>query len=332
MGKAAIIVVLGMSMIITKMLISSNERKIQLSDNLTIHYTGVIARNIAGSGANIALANLSQDPNWRGSLNSNFNGGNFSVMVADTVVGPDSLVKLTATGNYSNTQKTIQVMLGPMSYVIFADDNLKLQSGSGTITGNIHINNLINPINTNYNINGTITNAPPYVDPPTVDWDFFKNLAIAAGQYVASGNKDFTAGSSYTGVWYMKNRADIYDGVVINGTIVAVDKIKIYDDSNVTITATPSSYPAMIGGNKIEILEGCTVTINGYVYCVQDFDMFGDANINLTGSLTTINDFHNKGVATVDFTYDANYTTNLVGITFNSLSGSNLQIMSWQEF
>lgn len=113
MGTSTLLVVTGFTIIITTMLISSNEQTIALTVRATERYKQVIGSIGATSGANIALAKVAEDHEWRAGLPSiSFNGGNFSVTVVDTFVNPDSLIALTSTGSYGNTQKTIQVMVG----------------------------------------------------------------------------------------------------------------------------------------------------------------------------------------------------------------------------
>ncbi len=107
MGQAALIFVLGMTIVMGRMLVSSNEQIISLSQKITARYEKIIARYVAISGANIALSNLSDNPQWRTNIAStSFNGGTFAVTVADL----DSVVELSITGTYLDLIRTIEII------------------------------------------------------------------------------------------------------------------------------------------------------------------------------------------------------------------------------
>ncbi len=107
MGQAALIFVVGMTIVMGRMLLSSNEQIISLSQKITDRYEKNIARYIAISGANIALSNLSDNPQWRTNIAStSFNGGTFAVTVTDL----DSVVELSVTGSYLDLIRTIEII------------------------------------------------------------------------------------------------------------------------------------------------------------------------------------------------------------------------------
>ncbi len=107
MGKAALIVVVGMTIVMGRMLVSSNEQTISLSQKITDRHEKIISRYIVISGANVALSNLSDDPESRTNIAStSFNGGTFSVTVTDL----DSVVELSVTGTYLDVIRTIEII------------------------------------------------------------------------------------------------------------------------------------------------------------------------------------------------------------------------------
>ena len=107
MGQAALIFVVGMTIVIGRMLASSNEQIISLSQKITDRHEKIISRYIVISGANIALSNLSNDPLWRTNIPStSFNGGTFSVTVTDL----DTVVELSATGTYFDVTRNIEII------------------------------------------------------------------------------------------------------------------------------------------------------------------------------------------------------------------------------
>lgn len=199
-------------------------------------------------------------------------------------------------------------------YAIFTDTNeLRLDEGSGTITGDIHSNDEVE-IDGGYTINGTVTTSP-YVAPPTITWSFFQTEATNAGQYSTSNLSFTSAGSPYTGVWYTTGKADIYANAVINGTIVAESFIHFNGD-NITLTATPVNYPVLVAGDQIEGPGGNhdNVQITGLVYSDTHFDKDFD-NSTVTGAIIALGKFHHSNSNFV-VTYDATYLTNLQGISF----------------
>jgi len=328
MGKAMLIVVLGITFVAGKTLTGLNKRSLPLSQSTAKHYENLIARNIAGSGANIAISMLFRDPEWSDGLGStNFNAGQFSATVASS----ENVIELTATGSYGQAQKTVKVKLKSFNgwpYAIFGNNDVDFSSaGTGTITGDVHANNKVK-INSGHIVTGTITEAPPTIAPPTVDWNFFANEATAAGQYVV-GDKTFTSsGSPYTGVWYVTNTAFIQQNVVIIGTLVVRDDCK-FDGDNITIAATPSNYPALVVENSI-IVDKNSASVFGFVYAGNDFKANGN-NLTVKGAIVALTSVLGGG-NNKDIAYDETYTSEAAGIDFNSSSHTSLRILSWQEF
>ena len=65
MGKAAILVVLGTSLVLGSMLVGMNRRTASQNEVISEHYERMISRNIANSAANMAVSKLFQDFSWR---------------------------------------------------------------------------------------------------------------------------------------------------------------------------------------------------------------------------------------------------------------------------
>jgi hypothetical protein len=236
---------------------------------------------------------------------------------------------LQAVGNYRNAKVQIDFVVtykNNWNYVIYSDDEIEFEHGSGTITGNVHANDKVE-IDDDYTVSGTITQAPPEVSAPTIDWDFFRNQAIAAGQYV-HGHKTFdAAGSPYTGVWYVTMMAKIKSNAVINGTIVTEKDCK-FDGDNATVTATPTTYPAIVTAKSVKGHKD-NIQINGFVYCSKEWELEGDS-LRLTGALVALEEVEGEGNDAI-FTYDSQYISNLTGVSFGSTSSPSLQILNWTE-
>ena len=137
MGQAALIFVLGMTIVMGRMLVSSNEQIISLSQKITARYEKIIARYIAISGANIALSNLSDNPQSRTNIAStSFNGGTFAVTVADL----DSVVELSITGTYLDLIRTIEIITTARAPL----EDLAIYT-TGTVTNVVVLDEFSNP-------------------------------------------------------------------------------------------------------------------------------------------------------------------------------------------
>ncbi len=272
---------------------------------------------------------------WRINKVSNA-AGTFADATVTVVYDSVGLV-LTATGSAGSIQDSIRVTLnttggtssGGWPYAIFTDeDELRLDEGSGTVTGDVHSNYDVDKDN-DYTVNGTITEGTPNVTPPTITWSFFETAAVSAGQFSSSDLIFTSAGSPYTGVWYTEDDAKIYSGAIINGTIVAEDKIE-FEGDNASLTATPSNYPALLCQNDIEGYSSNNIAITGLVYAADHFDK-DFANFTLTGAIIALDEFHHYSQNFV-VTYDATYTTNVAGTDIGGVSGgTTLTIATWED-
>lgn len=201
-------------------------------------------------------------------------------------------------------------------YGVFASNNILFDSGSGTINGNMHANTSIGSPLSGYTVTGRMTESTPVVSAPTVDWDFFKNIAVSSGQYVV-GNKSFNStGSPFSGVWYLTGIAKIFANVVINGTIVAENDIAIRGD-NITIDPE-KNYPAALVMDEIRTNNSTlrnNITFSGFVYCGNFWNGRG-SNWSVSGALVANNEVHLRVTNTSIF-FNPNRLYNLYGITFN---------------
>lgn len=328
MGKAMLIVVLGMTFVAGKTLTGLNSRSVPLNQSTAEYYEGLLSRTIATSGANIAISRLFQDPNWNAGLApTDFSGGQYRA----TVSSSNGVVTIVATGTYGKTQKTIEVKLVRVNgwpYVVFADHDIHF-GGNGTITGDIHANGWIHN-DESWTVNGTATDSPTYVDLPTINWTFYRNQALAAGRFV-NGSLTFTAaGSPYSGLWYATGDVYIQAGAVIRGAIITETNCR-FKGNNLSITATPSNYPAIVAGHDVTD-NGSNVEVRGLVYAGHDFKPGGN-NIAVIGAILAGpgHDAHGGG-SNKTIIYDAKYVNNLTGITYSASNGSSgLQMVGWVE-
>ena len=249
-------------------------------------------------------------------------GGEFRLTLVDLT----TFTEVTSLGIFGDTKKTIEVLLGSADFsetkAAVSGNDVKFQGGSGTVTGGVHGNNAV-IVDLPNSVDGPITTAPPAIPPPVVDWLFFKNKAIAAGQFVA-GDKTFNnAGSPYTGVWYLEGKAFFTNNSELKGTIVAENDVE-FDDNIIKVTATPRRMPAVVCGNSVKN-NGTNLVIKGLIYSANDFVHSG-INMTVLGAIIAVNTVDGSGLNKT-ITLDLSYTTDISGL---GVPG-NLEIASWKE-
>jgi hypothetical protein len=157
MGKAMLIVVLGITFVAGKSLTGLNQRELALNKTATGYYKNLIARNMASSGANMAIAKLFQDYSWRAGFDSlSINGGDVTVNVQELNFDTSltiSRVKVAAVAKIAGGTATVEAVLArpPFSYYAQFTDNWP--STNYYITGDT----LYGPVHTNtrFNFSGT---------------------------------------------------------------------------------------------------------------------------------------------------------------------------------
>lgn len=224
---------------------------------------------------------------------------------------------------------------------IHADGStLDFQNSTGTINGNVSCKVQIK----NYSgmtINGTVTEGFPMIR-PSLDFDYYKSLAIAAGQY-DSGAKTFANGT-YTGVWYVGGKVTIGSNTVINGTIIGDNYIEFAKAAvNVRITPSPlTNYPALAakqgistsasgsGGDKIGLKDS---TINGLVLAQANITFDWIVNSAVNGTILAGNNISVLNGTGITLNYDGNIFAPITpGFTYSPGGSSSLVSQKdWNE-
>jgi hypothetical protein len=177
MGKTMLIVVLGITFVAGKTLTGLNQRGLPLSESAAKHYESLLARNIAGSGANMAISRLIRDPEWRGGFgNTNFNGGQYNATITDL----DTAVQITASGVYGRAQKNLQVLLKPgaLRVLLVVQNTNPLTGQDAAKKARIE--------SWGYVVNVIDDQAPQ----PEIDAALSKNQVVYISEEVAHGNVD----------------------------------------------------------------------------------------------------------------------------------------------
>ncbi len=145
---------------------------------------------------------------------------------------------------------------------------------------------------------------------PTVNWSFYENQAITAGQRI-TGEKEFE-GETVTGVWYVTNTVTIKRNTSIRGTIVSLSDIIIEEKQNVTIEAAPTNYPALVSNNSI-IFQERIAAVKGILYAYNDIKL-DERHLDAEGALIAGTTIEVK--EEIALSLNPSYTTNVAGIDF----------------
>ena len=286
----------------------------------TVNFTHAIqGQYLAEAGIEYGIKRISQGETPPYSESVSTYGGAFNIVISNQ----DTVVQLVSTGDVEEAEKTIEVRVDTRwRFAVAAGNDIKFEAGSGTITGDLDANDRV--LIAGHTVNGSINEYSSAVDPPTIDWDFFKSEAMAVGQYVTGDHTFTAAGSPYFGVWYITNTVFIEQNVEIYGTVVSENDVK-FMGANIEIFATPSNYPALLMQNS-DTGHYDNISITGFVYCGNDFVHHGD-NFKLTGALYTNTSVDCKG-QNKQITLDPNIAMfPVAGVSLHS----TLKILSWKE-
>jgi len=109
MGKASIIMVLGIAVAMSFLTMGAQEKRSEAVANACHAYNVCGSRNLAHSAANIALSNLTMDRSYRGSLAADLSDGSYSATCAK--MPATSNAKISATGTHEQTTHNVEVVV-----------------------------------------------------------------------------------------------------------------------------------------------------------------------------------------------------------------------------
>jgi len=239
-----------------------------------------------------------------------------------------------AEGKFRDMAKSIEVRVSRDNasvwpYVLFTHyDKVMLKYGDGNVTGDIHSNRDVMIDYDDYRITGTVTEAPPVVDPPEVDFTALKNLAKAAHHYYCGSRTFSRECGPYTGIWYVSGNARIRERVVFRGCIVAGGKV-ILEGGRISMTAVPATLPVIVAGDNVEGL-GDDIQISGFIYAKKDFILYG-ADLRVEGALVALRKIFPLG-NDLSIIHRPNFLSNLTGVRFEVGESSGLEVTEWREW
>jgi hypothetical protein len=121
MGRSILIVILGVSVITSLMMLKLNANSKQGLQTTVDHYELTQARIIANSGVEIYLEKLRKDKVLHGTFtNIDLLDGGYDIDIS----GPDSLLTITSSGHFGNTNHQVIVTAARELY-IFLQTHLK---------------------------------------------------------------------------------------------------------------------------------------------------------------------------------------------------------------
>jgi len=178
----------------------------------------------------------------------------------------------------------------------------------------------------NISYSGSLTNGAPPVTFPNFDYDYYKNLAIASGDYYAGDvvfdNQDLTPGN---GIIYVEGTARFRNVCNLNGGIVA-NRILVLGELHQHKTGTKN----IIVSRNLDIrLTYRLETEEALVYSGRDFRAFGVGGIvNITGVLIAAR-YLRIGNALTHITYNHKiiYPDGLI----IGAGGSPTEVVSWNR-
>ncbi len=180
MGKTVLIYILGTLSIFAVINFNVNKVLLDQSSSSYSYYSEIRARDIGNSMVEMLTSKLADSIQFRVSspATKNLFGGQAVYTVRDTVVNPDSMVKISVTSTYfGQTKKMVSLLLKPGSggpvpppafrYAVFSNGNLQLsgnteiQSANEAYNANVHSNGSVQ-LSGNPEIEGFVTYVNQY--------------------------------------------------------------------------------------------------------------------------------------------------------------------------
>ena len=136
-GKAALLLVIGFSIIFMVIGRNISNTSIRAYDNAMVYFHKTNAHSVALAGANIAASKVFFDNSWKDGYNNvSYNGGEYTVKI--TEIDPiRDIIKISSVGTYGGghlqESHTVEVKLQPSSFSRYGYFSDKEKIGSSTI-------------------------------------------------------------------------------------------------------------------------------------------------------------------------------------------------------
>lgn len=355
MGKASIIMVLGIAVAMSFLTIGAQEKRNEAVANACRAYNACGSRNLAHSAANVALKNITYDRSYHGTVSGSFSGGSYTATCSKVPATTNS--RVVATGTYEQTARSVEVM------VELYPKHLR---GAITTKPDVQTLGILDVDGRDYDENENI--IPNQGGPAIVS----ENTITRGGNSRYGGTnesgQDFAPSTSFDPSLIEQNVS--FDGGfpaspdavvgVDDGTLKAIAQSGIGGSQYAT---NPSNIQIPLKGvTYLELPDNGTWTSPNFTYCSCGFDYnsFGilvvhNANKNarlkdmrgsfygiiiaddvdkihgkVTGNVTVIGD-HARGNCIGNGTGDVHYSSYYLMQAFSHLSSSQPRVVSWWE-
>lgn len=289
---------------------------------------------IANAGLEYVMENLSTDSNWTDnttSISKNFAGGSFTVNYQDIQANS---IKANIQGSYSGTNRyvarTFTRIPSAFDYMVYSNGSFGASCGSGNLSGDIASGGAVDTGNIVLNSSTNILENVEDIFPDVLDYNYWKNMAIAQGQYV-SGNKIFTQGSTSSGIWFVDGNVTLNRGITINGTLIVLGNISVSDPLNMghfTINA-PAGQPAIVCAGNFNADHSSWLAVNGLLYVVGNLSLDLALSPQVRGSIVVGGNVSMQSCGYVCYIYDRSY---ILGLQNFSLEFSRVKKeIDWKE-
>jgi hypothetical protein len=345
MGKGLLIVVLGMSVIISFFILKLNANSKENLSTTVNMFEQTQARLIANSGVEVYLEKLKQDRSMmnRSFPNNSLFGGTYNISIS----GPDSMVQVTSTATFMGVQhKTVveaaadKVPLYPGPGAMYLSSGTVAGLKKNAINGSIEING------NNHDINGNLITGAA-VPGIAVDGETQRNSVIAM---ITRNTIDQVLGSGGTpSVTTINNTIDWaeYALLVANNPDIIIDAQEKVRTTNTWGTLTQPKVTFVNGDIKInnsQSASGCGIlVINGSLEINGNFNYKGlviafketsvdiklNGNAQILGSLVVAGKQINVDVSSGNF--KAFYSSEALNLIQSLLVTKRFSILSWWE-
>lgn len=284
-------------------------------------------------------------------LNENLGDGSYSVTASYDDSGYPVTYTIASTGTVDSISRKLQMVIVETSATlargIHADGaHLKFNDSSGTVNGNVScfVSVQPDPLPAGMTITGTVTDGAdqPKIF-PALTLTTYEGLADAAGQKKA--NWTFDNSQTWTGIWYITNKATIESNARIEGSVISEKSIDFENSAdNVFIDPTlfdPSeNYPALyagsdlnssdVGANKVGLQNS---TINGLVFVDNNLTFDYLSNTTFNGTIIAGNNIDMQDAFSFTVNYDADIFSPMPpGFTFKAGTGLTVLMQrDWDE-
>ena len=340
MGKSLLIITLGISLIISFIILKLNTNATHGVETAVSKFDETHARLIANSAVEIQLEKLRRDKNLRGNFSGNLMNGTYS----GSISGPDNDIVIRATSNFQKVEHKVVVeatrfdlnmpsLFGAMTVSTSTLPDVKI-TGDVTIDGHDYLYTELKPGNMTY------TENPTGIDLPGIaldDLTLQSHIKLQGSTTVTGSAQYGETGNTYPWIDVSNNFGFSADKVVYSSGEVKNATFGDMTNPQITLINGNVTLNGGTGAGVLVINGNLTMTGNFFFYGVVlayktasiTMDVGGNAKILgglvITGNPVTL--AKSPGGGTFDIMYSSQTLSQLSG----NLTSSRFKITSWWE-